>query len=106
MTISWRDSDELSRTLPLFLQITRLGGGDATIVDCGERDARLPRNIDGLTRDIFRVVRVSGDPYFNKARVEHPPDLFFRDCDILMTRWRRPLLLEKVESAEHTGSRV
>lgn len=89
--ISWRDRDELARTLPLFLQAARLSGGDVTVVNYGGSDARLCQQIVAPTWDIGRVVRVCGEPYFNKARAQNVgagasrhPVLFFCDCDILI----------------------
>lgn len=107
--ISWRDRDELSRTLPLFLKTARLSGGDVTVVNYGGSDARLSRQFDGLTLDTFRIVRVSGEPYFNKARAQNigaasttHPVLFFCDCDILIDPMETADLARQVQNTPGT----
>jgi hypothetical protein len=89
--VSWRDRDELSRTLPLLLQAARLADGDVTVVNYSGSERQLSQQLEGLARKSSQCVFVSGEQYFNKARAQNigagattHPVLFFCDCDILV----------------------
>jgi hypothetical protein len=91
IVVSWRDRDELPRSLPLLLETARLAGGDVTVVNYGGNQQRLSGQLQGLQCESLRLVHVVGEQYFNKARAQNVgagatshPVLFFCDCDILV----------------------
>lgn len=91
IVISWRNRSELKYALAPLTESARLVGGDITIVDyCGD-PLQLDEQLSGSDPTIVRVVRVTGEQYFNKARAQNIGAsygkgriLFFCDCDIIV----------------------
>jgi GT2 family glycosyltransferase len=90
IVVSWRDRAELARALPGLLATARAAGGEVVVVNFGGSPGLLAEQLRGH-EDAVRVVRVDGQPYFNKSAAQNlgaahaaHPLYFFCDCDIVL----------------------
>lgn len=88
--VSWRDRQELRRSLPSLLAAAHRVDGEVTLVNYSGSSAQLDEILVGS--DHFpNVIHVDHQQYFNKAAAQNigaaharHPILFFCDCDIVL----------------------
>jgi hypothetical protein len=92
IVVSWRNRDELDQSLPPLIRSCEALGGEVILVNYDGDEQHLGRQLRGLDSNSLRVVRVTGEKYFNKSRAQNigahrsqHPILFFCDCDIIVT---------------------
>jgi predicted glycosyltransferase involved in capsule biosynthesis len=90
IVVSWRDRLELGRALPSIVKAATPLGGDVTVVNFDGSAEMLEEQLGDHAKSV-RIVRVTGQRYFNKSIAQNVGAahsnhqmLFFCDCDIVL----------------------
>lgn len=100
--ISWRDRNELSESIESLVNAVKLVSGELIIVNYSGNSYQLEEQLAAY-RNLIRVITVTGETFFNKARCNNigaflskHEYIFFCDCDIVLEEGTLRRLYKKV----------
>lgn len=109
--ISWRDRDEIRKTLPEAIECVKPFSGEVIVVNYSGDEQKLRSMIK--PDSALRIVSVDNQKYFNKSSAHnigiHSAQndvLFFCDCDVLVEKYAVEDLFSRVSGSNTTFATI